>query len=262
MKPDNREYPIYNYSDIFSKYFFHDDTDSLRDCPEHVLIFVFSGELTVQYPGRTVTVGKGEYIFLRKDSNTLLARKSLEDNPFRSVFMGLSISFLREFYRKINKNKIPESSENFPKSVIELRKNPYLDSIYISMLPYLKENLSPMQPILEIKMMEAVLGLILLDERFYPCLFDCCKPWKDDIMGFLNQNCTSNVIVEQTSRTPQTLWIISKKLETAYMKMQQEGNVADIYIEVGYKDVARFIKAFEEQYGFPPINEATKESFN
>lgn len=254
MKPDNREYPIYNYSDIFSKYFFYDAPDSLRQCPEHVLVFVFSGELTVCCKSNVTKVCKGEYIFLRKDTDTLLVRESLGNEPFRSVFMGLSISFLREFYRNMNKNKIPENSGKFQKSVIELRKNPYLDSIYASMLPYLKNNLSPMQPILEIKMMEAVLGLLLLDERFYPCLFDCCQPWKDDIMDFLNQNYTGGVSMEQISGAPQTLWIISKKLETAYMKMQQGENIVDIYIEVGYKDLARFMEAFEKQYGFSPIN--------
>ncbi|MCC8146340.1 MAG: hypothetical protein LIO93_07895, partial [Bacteroidales bacterium] len=254
MKPDNREYPIYNYSDIFSKYFFQKDTDNLRNCPEHVLIFVFSGELTVYYHDLTVTVGKGEYIFLRKDVNTLLVRKSLKNEPFRSVFMGLSISFLREFYRNMNKNKMPETNEKFQKNVIELTKNPYLDSIYISMLPYLKDNLKPMQPILEIKMMEAVLGLLLLDERFYPCLFDCCKLWKDDIMKFLNQNYTSMVRLGENEGASHSLWIISKKLETAYTKMQQGEKVADIYIEVSYKDVVRFIKAFERQYGFSPLN--------
>lgn len=252
MKPDTREYQIYNYSDIFSKYFFVNDPAASRECPEHVLIFVFSGKLTVRYGSHEVTVDKGEYIFLRKDSNTELERKSAEGEPFRSVFMGLSISFLREFYRNMNKNKIPQTSENFDKSVVELKKNPYLDSIYISMMPYLKDNQMPVQPILEIKMMEAVLGLLLLDKRFYPCLFECCTPWKDDIMRFINKNYPNSDHRIQPNEPAAKLWIISKKLETAYMKMHEGTHTADIYIEVGYKDVARFIKAFEQQYGFPP----------
>lgn len=254
MSPDNNEYPVYNYSDIFLKYFFLNDTGFPRVSPEHVLIFVFSGELIVHCGSHKVTVNKGEYIFLRKDSDTQLERRPAQGEPFRSVFMGLSLSFLREFYRNMNKRNIPETSAGFDKSVVELKKNPYLDSIYISMLPYLKENQMPVQPILEIRMMEAVLGLLLLDERFYPCLFDCCRPWKNDIMKFLNQNYTGDISPGQLRQTPGTLWIISKKLETAYMEVQQGEAITDIYIEIGYKDVARFIEAFEKQYGFTPLN--------
>lgn len=252
-------YPIYNYSDIFYKYFFLNDTDSLRTPPEYVLVFVFSGELLVRYGNEDVTVSKGEYIFLRKDSHTELERKSVEGKIFRSVFMGLSFSFLREFYRTMNKKNVPEACANFDKNVVKLNKNPYLDSIYISLYPYLKDNYIPVQPVLEIRMMEAVLGLLLLDERFYPCLFDCCKPWKKDIMSFLNKNIKDNTIehikefsgefIEQAA-TSDKLWIISKKLETAYMKVQQGENTTDIYIEVAYKDVARFVKEFKKQYGF------------
>jgi len=71
-------------------------------------------------------------------------------------------------------------------------------------------------------------------------------------MRFISKNYAGNNHRIQPNEPAAKLWIISKKLETAYMKMHEGTHTADIYIEVGYKDVARFIKAFEQQYGFPP----------
>lgn len=106
MKPDTIQYPTYTYPEIFSGYFFHDTTNNVRSCPEHALVFVISGELTVHCECGTTTVEKGEYIFLRKDTNTILERKSSGNEPFRSVFMGLNYSFLKKLRPVIDKKKI------------------------------------------------------------------------------------------------------------------------------------------------------------
>ena len=52
--------------------------------------------------------------------------------------------------------------------------------------------------------------------------------------------------------TPQK-WLIKKRLETAYIKLKEEGQkVQDVYLEVGFKNASHFSTAFKKQYGTSP----------
>ncbi len=213
--------------DIFYKYFFDEEEGCLYTCPEHVLVFVFSGELEISCGSLKKTVRKGECIFLRKDVSTMLVRKLSENEPFGSIFMGFSHNFLCKFHHRMNKKNIPPKTGKFRKNIIELPHNPYMESIYISLMPYYQMNKQPLQQVMELKMMEAVFGLLLTDERFYSCLF-----------GFLKHSKPGYPCQESFAGQ----YIVSQKLETAYISRQQENNMKEIYIEVGYRNVARFIK--------------------
>jgi len=244
MKADAIAYPIYNYSDIFSEYFFHDEEEQDRTCPGHVLVFVISGELTVHCKCNKTTLNKGEYIFLREDTDTLLERKASGDEPFRSVFMGLNQCFLKKLYQVIDKKKILPGTEDFADNIITLPKKPYLESLYISLLPYMQWDVCPMKQVLEIKLREAVYSLILTDKRFYSCLFDFNKLEKD--------GCE----IEYTScdQFKLSACYMIQKMESSYIMKQNRGEVTDVYLDVTYKNAARFLNAFGQGLIFPSTN--------
>jgi len=255
MEPDNNQYQIYSYPDIFFKYFFQEDIGCTRICPEHVLIFIFSGELIVNCGKRKVTVGKGEYIFLKKNINLMLTRKSCKGESFHSVFMGFSRSFLSEFYRNMDKKNIPGKAAKFKKCIIELPKKPHIESLYISLLPYLKWNVKPIWQIMEIKLMEAVFGLLITDKKFYSCLFDLHSIKKQNIYNFTVYSFPPFYKkFMQTTQLISRQWIITKETETTYIKMQQEGEATDIYMEISYKDIVHFRKDCKNPYRFSPLN--------
>lgn len=244
MQPQPIQYPIYTYSEIFSGYFFHDKTKGADACPEHVLVFVISGELIVHCKCGITTVGKGEYIFLRKDSDIKLERKSSVGEPFRSVFMGLNQCFLKKLYPTVAKKKMPTDSGDFADNVITLPKKPCLESLYISLLPYLKWDVSPMKQVLEIKLMEAVYSLILTDERFYSCLFDFNHKEKDE--------CKVDYASYDISKAQSCY--ITQEMDSSYIIMKSRGEVTDVYLDVTYKNVARFLNAFGQGLIFPHNN--------
>lgn len=244
MKPDTIQYPIYTYSEIFSGYFFQDMTKGASPSPQHVLVFVISGELIVHCKCGITTVAKGEYIFLRKDTDTILERKPSGEEPFRSVFMGFDRTFLKKLYPAIAKKKISTKSGDFVDNVIPLPKKPYLESLYVSMLPYLQWNVSPMKQVLEIKLMEAVHSLILTDERFYSCLFDFNETEKEECIVDYTSCDTSQV---QSCYT-------TEEMNSSYVMMKNRGEVTDVYLDVTYRNVVRFLNAFGQGLIFPPPN--------
>lgn len=227
-------YQTYNYPDIFSEYFFNREGSCIRPCPEYTLVFVFSGELMIINKNAETTICKGEYVFLRKDIDTLLIRKTHNGEPFSSVFMGFSYNFLHEFYHNMKKKDLCENTDFFSANIIKLPCNPYLESIYISLLPFLHWSIRPIQQIVEIKLMEAIFGLLLSDEKFYTCLFK----FPD----------TSYIRNKQNNNTSCLQFTISKQLEANYIRLYHENTAANIYMEAGYKNVARFTRIFNHPH--------------
>ena len=241
MEPNKFQDKTYNYPEIFSEYFFHEDISGKHLCPDHVLIFVYSGELIVRSEKREISVRQGGYIFLCHDINIILEKKSLDGQPFRSTFMGFSRSFLNEFYRNLNKKKIPESAGKFNKTIIEITKNPYIESLYISMQAYFQWSADPIKKVLEIKLTEAVYCLLGIDQRFFSCLFDTIQ----------NSKNTTGCISEYLSYP---CCMTTKCMETAYLKLQDGEKTTDIYMEVGYKNVRSIIRVYDNRYGFSLLN--------
>jgi len=222
-----------------------------------MLVFIFSGELEVHSKNCKKTIRKGEYIFLKKDKNLTLKRKSCNGESFQSVFMGFTRSFLCDFYCRMNKNSIPCKAGKFKKSIIELPRKAYIESIYISLYPYLKCDVRPIRQIMEIKLKEAVFGLLLTDDRFYCFLFD------SDIQHVcIKQSiCSSGYSFHvpkkssiQTNVLIQRRWIVGKELETTYIKIKEGGKTTDVYMEISYKDVLHFRKSCDNQCIFPLLN--------
>ena len=230
MEPKKLESKTYNYQEIFSDYFFKEDTPCKRMCPDHVLIFVYSGELVVRSREEKVCVHQGGYIFLCRDSNIILEKKSFANELFQSIFMGFSQSFLNEFYRNLNKKIIQKNRDRFNKNIIEISKNPYIESLYISMNTYFKWGTTPVKEVLEIKLTEAVYCLLSIDKRFFSCLFTPIKKKKDIL--YL-QDCT-----------------ITKCLQTAYLKIQNGDKTTNIYMEVAYSNVRSIIRIYDNSYRF------------
>lgn len=263
MKPDKIHTQTYNYSELFFDYFFHHEKNCTRKCPEHVLVFIYSGELVAGCDQCKVTVRSGEYIFLHKDIYIQLEKKPGNDQPFRSVSLGFNQSFLYECYRNMDKTKIPTHTDNFDRNVVELTKNPYLQSLYISMIPYVEGRIKPIRSIMEIKLMEAVLSLLITDERFYACLFDNIKPdecntyqFNEELFaGFAEGNLLSAYHKHQHMSTATIKkWVTEQRLETAYIRMQETASDTHIYMEVGYKKTGYFIQTLNCGYDHSTLN--------
>lgn len=252
MKSDSHSYPIYNYRDMFLKYFFRNESGCRLACPEYALIFVFSGKLTVHNENYNIIVRKGGYVFLRKDIGTILMRESINNESFRSIFMGFNHSFLREFYHNMNKENIPRSARNFRKNIVKLPQNPYLESLYISMLPYMQWSVKPIKPILKIRLMEAVFSLLSTNKSFYHYLFDFLTPRKSCCQIVPDRNYFSKSGYFNFSNYQPC--VISKEVDATYIEMYQETEITDVYMEVGYRNIIHFTREFAKYYDSLQLN--------
>ena len=168
-------------------------------------------------------------------------------------------------------SKIPANTSKLDSGVIKLPKTVEFASLFASMTPYFDPEVKSKDDFMNLKLQEGLLALLHIDKRFAPTLFDFNEPWKIDIMEFMNENYMYEFTMEEmahyTGRSLATFkrdfkkisdltpekWLIRKRLEVAYAKMQEGGKkVVDVYAEVGFKNPSHFSTAFKKQYGISP----------
>ena len=263
---------VFDCSNVLIASYFADDRECAHENREHTFIYQCSGRLEIEERGKKTVLYPGDCAFMRRDNRMWLQKRVGKGEPYRSIVLKFSKAFLREFYQTLDRQQIPIDSKREKASLLLLPKNrPDIRSLFESVIPYFDAWEKPSEKILKLKMIEGVYVLLNTDRNLYASLFDFVEPWKIDIMDFMNKNYMYEFTMEElahyTGRSLATFkrdfkkisdltpekWLIRKRLEAAYVMMQEGGKkIADIYTSVGFKNQSHFSSAFKKQYGVPP----------
>jgi AraC family transcriptional regulator, exoenzyme S synthesis regulatory protein ExsA len=260
-----------NYSGIFLSCFSDYSEKCIHATPEHVLLYLYSGEQIIEDRNKKITIKAGECAFIRRNHRLMMYKNSKGDELYKGISLTFNRSVLHEFYSKINKTDIPANIPIPEENVFKINPRVDINSLFQSLAPYFDADVKPTEGVAHLKLLEGIYVLLNSSDIFYPILFDFTEPWKIDILEFLNENYMDDLTMEQiaayTGRSLATFkrdfqkisklspqkWLIKKRLEAAYVKLKEEGKkVRDVYVEVGFKNPSHFSTAFKKQYKFPP----------
>jgi len=261
----------FNYYDIFFSYYFNNERSCVQMITDHMLVYVYSGEIVLEEENKKITIHKGECVFLRRDNRVSMTKQPKGEEQFQGIFMIFKRNFLRDFYQNLDKKELPLEVEKYKPSVIKLPKAADIESLFYSMIPYFDSDKEPARELMQLKLQEGVYSLLSIDKRFYPALFDFTEQWKIDILDYLEENYMFDLSVEQiagftgrslaafkrdfkklSSLSPQK-WLIDKRLKVAHDKIRNESKkVSDVYLEVGFKNLSHFSSAYKKQFGIAP----------
>ena len=265
---------IKNYSNIVFVHFFNKETMCYDRGHCHFLIYVFAGVLIIKEPGNEdVVISAGQCVFVPRNHKLTFIKRPSKGVSYKGITMAFERNFLRLYYQSFNHNPIPANETGTKDSVIKLPSIPDINSLFLSLLPYFDSDIKPNEEIMKLKREEGILALLDIDSDFSTILFDFIEPWKIDIIDFLNENYMYEFTLEEiatytgrslatfkrdfkkiSTLTPQR-WIMQKRLEVAKEKLRAEGKkVADVYMEVGFKNRSHFTTAYRKHYGYPPTS--------
>lgn len=269
---DKQSSAVKNYSNIVFVHFFNKETMCYERGHCHFLICIFAGELIIKEPEKgDIVVSAGQCVFVPRNHKLTFIKRPSKGVSYKGITMAFERNFLRLYYQSLNQKLIPLNGSATKDSVIKLPSLPNINSLFLSLLPYFDSDCKPKDEVMKLKRQEGVLTLLDIDSAFFPTLFDFIDPWKIDIIDFLNENYMYEFSLEEiasyTGRslatfkrdfkkisdlTPQR-WIMQKRLEVAKEKLRIEGKkVADVYMEVGFKNRSHFATAYRKYYGCPP----------
>lgn len=265
------EYVALNFSDIVFNYYFSKEAKCTNSVRDHFLVYIYSGEYHIEEGKKKTIVRPGECVFLRKDIRLNTYKMAKKEEPFRSIAIRFTRTFLIDFYRKISENNIPKNVKKFKESVVKMSASTDVISLFRSMTAYVDANVKPSEEIMDLKRLEGIYSLLNIDKRFFPTLFDFTDPWKIDLLEFMNNNYTYELSMEDiasftgrslstfkrdfkkiSNLTPQR-WIIQQRLIAANKAIHEEGKkVRDVYSDVGFKNESHFYNAYKKYFGKAP----------
>lgn len=262
---------IFNYNNVFYSFFYDDVSGCIHRSREYALNYVYSGEMILDNGNGKIHVRKGECVFIPRDHHITMYKKTYGGERYCGVFLMFTRSFLKEMYTKLSLNKVRTTAGKLDGGVIKLPKTVELSSLFASMTPYFDPDVKPRDNFMELKLQEGLMALLAIDERFISTMFDFNEPWKIDILGFMEENFTCDLSIEEiahyTGRSLATFkrdfkkiseltpekWLIKKRLERAYELMNTGGKkVVDVYAEVGFRNPSHFSTAFKREFGMSP----------
>lgn len=260
-----------SYSGIFFSCYSNDNTTCIHATKDHTLLYLYSGKQVIENNGERITIYPGECTFVRRDHRVMMHKQPSGDKQYQGISLTFKRNMLREFYNKLDRNTIPKNASIPEESVFHIEPRPDITSLFQSLTPYFDAHAKPTQEVINLKLQEGIYTLLNTNKNFFPILFDFTEPWKIDILEFMNENYMYELSMEEiasytgrslatfkrdfskiSDTTPQK-WLINKRLQVAYDKLQDSNKkVSDIYVEVGFKNLSHFYSAFKKQYGFSP----------
>ena len=263
---------LVNYGDILLSCCIPHDMHVEHRMPAHSIIFVRSGKLVIAGRDKSEAVEAGQYVFIRRDCTIDVTKVPLDGKPYRGINLTLPRRELKEYYTRIAGScKRLQGVAPIGKTVNVLPRTVALKSLFDSFLPYTDSGETPATEWLQLKVQEAVMCLLALDDRFYPTLFDFNEVWKIDLLDFMEQNFTEELSLEEfasyTGRSLATFkrdfakisplspqrWIMEHRLERAKSLLLAGGITAqEVGYRVGFKNRSHFSQAFKKRYGCAP----------
>ena len=189
---------VLDYSNVFIASYFTDNCECGHSNAEHTLIYLCSGELEITDQGKKSTLHKGECAFMRRDHKMMLRKQIVDGEPYQSIVLKFSRGFLRNFYKDIPKESLPEQAYRNKESLCLLESNrPDIKSLFESIIPYFDSETQPSEELLRLKMIEGIYVLLNTDKNLYASLLDFTEPWKIDLMDYLNENYMQELTMEE-----------------------------------------------------------------
>jgi len=236
--------------------------------PQHILAYIFAGELTMSFGKSTLTFVAGDTVLVPKNQLSRSVKTPLNGEPFKCLSIALPEEQLRAFY--LNRPLLETWTDNFSKRR-PVQPHPLLDSFFGSLLPYFDMQDDLPEPLVEIKIREALTIIDAVDKRASSVLGNFSEMGKIDLEKYMEEHFMYNLPLERfaflTGRSLTTFksdfkkifkntpgkWLTQKRLNLAHYKLADEKQkISDVYHSVGFENLSHFSFAFKKAFGYSP----------
>lgn len=240
--------------------------------PNHGLMMVYSGVLTIETKTEHVEARAGDYIFWHRNCLAGMKKMSDGDIPFRSIAILLENKTLHDYFsEKLSGKRMPLHLNPIYSPAVPLPHHIKVDSLFMSLRPYADQGICPDEETIRQKQMEAINCLLDIDERMYPTLFDFYENWKIDLPEFMEKHYMEDLTMEEfasyagrslatfkrdfakfSDLSPQK-WLNEQRLELSCRLLRDKKvKPSAVYYEVGFKNRTHFSGLFKQRYGVSP----------
>lgn len=259
-----------NYSNVLFCFHFNERQPCQHRVTDHMLAYLYSGELLIESGEKRQAISAGECAFLPKNHKVSITKQSSDNEEFKAIFLIFDRKFLHLFYQEHKNEIIQDKGKRKIPDFVKLPKAMAIQSLFYSLMPFFGSSVEPTAELMRLKQQEGLMALLDIDRQLCTTLFDFVEPWKIDILEFMNDNYMYELSLEEialytgrslaafkrdfrkVSLLPPQKWIMQKRLEAAYQAIKDGQRASDIYLKLGFKSLSHFSTAFKKRYGCSP----------
>ncbi|MGH1335302.1 MAG: helix-turn-helix domain-containing protein [Aureispira sp.] len=237
--------------------------------PSNVLLYVQKGQMSLQLDHQLYSIARGQFALIRKYTHGQCFKTwSKEEGSAKMVAFALQDNFLQTVLERQSFASMPSPSQE---QIFELSVHGLLKGLMESIWTYIKENIQLDKSIIELKTLEALLAIGQVRPELLPVLKAYSQAERADLEQFMQHNFQYNIPLEQLARmsgrslstfnrefkklyqSSPHQWIKQQRLELAKrLLLQTDKMPSDVYLEVGFEDLAHFSRSFKHQFGKNP----------
>lgn len=244
--------------------------------PQHIVVHVYSGELALSYGVNTLLFRAGDTFLVPKNQLTRVVKSPVEGQPFKAVSMLLPEEKLREFY--VDRSVLDQWDDRVA-TQRPVKSHPLLSSYFGSLLSYFEMQDELPDPLVSIKIQEALTIIDQVDKRVSSVLGTFSEIGKIDLEKYMEAHFMYNLPLERfaflTGRSLTTFksdfkkifkntpgkWIMQKRLELAYQRLTTgEQKASEVYLMAGFENLSHFSFAFKKAFGHSPSEVSGNQS--
>lgn len=237
--------------------------------PGNVLFVMDKGEFCAIIDEKEYTFKKNEFVLVKKYTSGTCHKVWTEEEGGAVMYLFLfHDEFIREVIHDFNfpKNKLEET-----KNVYTIKQNHILRGLFDSLITYINGDEKLDKDLLRLKTKEALLGICKHNPEYLSIFSEFAEPARADLEQFMTFNIPYNVPLKELARlSGRSLstfnrefrrlfneaphkWLMRKRLEMAKeMLLESTRKSSQVYLEVGFKDLAHFSRSFKKQFGVSP----------
>lgn len=243
--------------------------------PDHLLIYVQQGQSNFRHKNQLYTIEKDAFCLIKKyTALTCFKTWSKDEDGFKMIAFMLN----DEFIRKVSAKLPPMLNEKqaMDKPFLPVSPNSILLGLMSSLEIYIKgkQNIAP--DIVELKTLESLIGIARENTNILNFLSDFSRPSKAELPVFMEHYFTQNISLNElaklsgrsiatfhrefkrTFNTSPHQWIKERRLHKAKeLLIRTNRKPSDIYIELGFEDLAHFSRSFKKYFGKNPSEVAS-----
>lgn len=237
---------------------------------DHMLVFVYSGELDIVINGKRRHLHKGQAFLLRRNHQCRKVLRPLGGEGFEGVFIHFKRTLLKkiQYTYNLSLRDTPYLSHS---PFVDLPQHPLLINLCESIRNYFLESHFPSEPLIQVKLAESILTLLEIRPDIKPLLFDFVGPMKKDLLDFMEENYLQDLSLQEMAQyTGRSLtafkkefnllsgispmrWVTRRRLQEARRRMMDLGESPLVASEnASFKGYSHFSHSFKKEYGISP----------
>lgn len=237
--------------------------------PSNVLLYVQKGQMNLQLQQQLYRISRGQFVLIRKYTHGQCFKTWFkEEGSAKMIAFVLQDSFLHKVIE--HQSFAPHPSLN-EERVFELPSHGLLKGLMESIWTYIEQDVRLEKSMLELKTLEALLAIGQVCPELLPVLKAYSQTERANLEQFMQQNFQYKIPLEQLARmsgrslstfncefknlyqSSPHQWIKRQRLELAKrLLLQTDKKPSEVYLEVGFKDLAHFSRSFKRQFGEKP----------